>query len=230
MRRGGFLDKNFYFAMSLLIAATVAWGFGRTIGPRLIHPAIAPPWILYVHGTAFCSWVLFFILQSALIRTHNVKLHRRLGWFGLGLGCAMIILGVSTAIAVMRIRFGQTHDVGALAFRIVPFYDMVCFSTFLALAIYWRKKPEFHRRLILIASCTLTAAAFGRFPHMGPFFYPAVDVLILLGAARDWIVNRRIHQAYWYAVPAIVLGQAFTMYTVIHSSAWWLRIAQAIAS
>jgi len=45
-----------------------------------------------------------------------------------------------------------------------PLWDMVVFTIAFALAVYWRKKSEFHRRLILIACCALTAAAFGRFP------------------------------------------------------------------
>jgi len=40
---------------------------------------------------------------------------------------------------------------------------MVVFTIAFALAVYWRKKSEFHR-LILIACCALTtAAAFGPF-------------------------------------------------------------------
>jgi hypothetical protein len=34
----------------------------------------------------------------------------------------------------------------------IPFVDMVIFGTCIALAIYWKKRPEYHRRLILCAS------------------------------------------------------------------------------
>jgi hypothetical protein len=34
------LDKYFYFAMSLLIAAIVVAGFSRTVNQNLFHPAI----------------------------------------------------------------------------------------------------------------------------------------------------------------------------------------------
>jgi hypothetical protein len=71
--------------------------------------------------------------------------------------------------------------------------------------------PAFHRRLILVASCALTAAAFGRFtPHLLPpvVLYAGVDVLILLGVARDLIVNRHIHRVYLYALPAFVLARS----------------------
>jgi hypothetical protein len=70
-RRGGFLESYFYFAMALLIPAIVVFGFSFTIGRNLIHPAIPRPLILYVHAAAFSGWLLFFLLQSALVRTRK---------------------------------------------------------------------------------------------------------------------------------------------------------------
>src|SRR6185437_7897057 len=80
--RNGLVDKFFYFAMSLLAVALVVWGFGRTVNSNLVRADIPRPFILWVHAAAFSAWVLFFVLQSALVRTHNVRVHRSLGWFG----------------------------------------------------------------------------------------------------------------------------------------------------
>lgn len=230
-RRGGPLDQYFYFFMSLLIAVVVVYGFSHTVGKRLIHPAVPRPFILYVHAAIFSGWVLFLIFQSALIRTHNVKLHRMTGWFGVALGVTMPALGVSTAITMTRFNILHFHSMSAVPDLIIPLFDMVAFTIPFALAIYWRKKPEFHRRLILIASCALTAAAFGRFPPqlLPPVvFYAGVDVLILLGLAHDLIVNRRIHKVYRYALPAFILGQTVVMYTNTHDSPYWQEIAHSI--
>ncbi len=38
-----FLEKYFYFSMSILIAVVVAYGFSRTIDRRLIHPVSHAP-------------------------------------------------------------------------------------------------------------------------------------------------------------------------------------------
>ncbi len=230
--RAGFLNNYFYFFMSLLVAGVLVYGFSHTINKNLFHPAVPPPAILYLHAVVFTGWLLFFIFQSALVRTRNVRLHRQTGWFGLALGVAVLLVGVSTAIAMARfhIRQGATDAEG---FLIVPLFDMIAFSIPFALAIYWRKKPELHRRLILIASCALTAAGFGRFPAYllpPPFFYAGVDVLILLGVVRDLIVNRRIHSVYLYGLPAFALGQVIVTYTFTHNSPWWLKIAHAIVN
>ncbi len=230
-KRGGLLDQYFYFFMSLLIPAVVVYGFSFTVGANLIHPAIPRPPTLYLHAAVFSGWLLFFLLQSALVRTHNVRLHRRIGWFGAALGALVLALGVSTTVAMGRFDTLQMHATDAESFLMIPLFDMVCFSSTFALAIYWRKKPEFHRRLMFIATCALTAASFGRFPERllpHEFFYAGVDLLIFLGVVRDMIVNRRVHRIYLYVLPAFIVGQTIVMYTAIHNLPYWTSIAHSI--
>ncbi|MGB6429906.1 MAG: hypothetical protein WBF06_04930 [Candidatus Acidiferrales bacterium] len=217
--------------MTLLITAVVIYGFSHTIVQNLIHPAVPRPRILYFHAAVFSSWLVFFIFQSVLIRTHNVPLHRLTGWFGVALGAIMPPLGIATAIVMARFDTLQLHQTDAAAFLIIPFFDIVAFTVPFALAIYWRKRPEFHRRLILIATCALTAAAFGRFPPeiLPPsLFYAGVDILILLGVAHDLIFSRRVHRVYHYALPFFIIGQTIATYTYIHASPYWTKIANAI--
>ena len=229
----GILDNHFYFLMSLLISGIVAYGFSHTINANLFHPAVPRPFILYVHAIVFSAWLVFFILQSALVRTRNVRVHRSIGWFGLAMGALMPVLGVATAVTMGRFDTVQLHQTDAEPTLIIPVFDMAVFATSFGLAMYWRTKPDFHRRLILIACCALTAAAFGRFPSriLPPIlFYAGVDFLILLGVARDLIVSRRIHRVYRYTLPPILAGQAVVMYTVTHSPALWMKFAHAVLS
>lgn len=225
------LKNHFYFLMSLLISGIVVYGFSHTINQNLIHPAVPRPLLLYVHATVFSGWLVFYIFQSALVRARNVGVHRRIGWFGLAMGALMPVLGVATAITMGRFDTVQLHQTDAELTLIIPFFDMAVFATSFGLAMYWRTKPEFHRRLILIACCALSAAAFGRFPSriLPPIlFYAGVDLLIFLGVARDLIVSRTIHRVYRYALPPIIAGQAVVMYTVTHSPALWMKFAHAI--
>jgi hypothetical protein len=229
MRRAGLLDKYFYFGMSLLVAAVVVYGFSHTIDQNLLHAVPPPPWILWVHGTLFSSWLVFFILQSALVRTHNVKVHRTLGWFGAGMGTLITVVGVSTAIVMDRFYFLQFHPPGVKVFFAIQLLDMVSFTSVFWLAVYWRKKPELHRRLILVATCVLTAAAFGRFPHVGArWAYFGVDGLILLGVVRDLIVNRKVHVVYQYALPALIVWQTFMVALWLQHPVWWVKVTNAI--
>jgi hypothetical protein len=228
----GILERFFYFFMALLIALVVAYGFSRTVNAGLIHPPSPRPTVLYLHAMIFTAWVALFIVQSALVSSRNVQLHRQLGWFGLALGVSIPIVGIATAIEMGRLHVREGHADTA-QFLVVPFFDMVAFTTAFALAFYWRKKPELHRRLTLMATCSLTAAAFGRFPNaLMPhhWFYAGVDCLILLGVVRDLFVTKRVHPVYLYTLPLLALGQVTTIHVFVRGWPVWIRIAHALLS
>jgi hypothetical protein len=224
-----FLGKYFYFLMSLVIAAVVVYGFSHTVDRNLFHASPIPPAILWCHAIAFCGWVVFFIVQSALVRTHNVKIHRKLGWFGLALGIAMIVLGYTTAVAMAKFHEIYPGPFGdPAAFLIVPFHDITTFAVLFTLAIWYRKKPELHRRFIYIATCALTMAAFGRFPESilpGDTYVAAVDGLVCLGALRDWIVMKRIHPVYLWALPIMIVSQRIMLHINHGHMAAWMAFA-----
>jgi len=225
------VEKYFYFFMSLLVAAVVVYGFSHTIGSNLFHPAVPRPLLLYFHSACFSGWVAFYIFQSLLVRTRNVHIHRMVGWFGTVLGAAMILLGYSIAVIMNRFDLHTLHQADAVPFLIVPFFDITAFAVVLSLAIYWRKKPELHRRSILLATCILTAAAFGRFPtgFFPPvYFYTGVDALVLFGVLRDLVVSRNVHKIYLCALPILIICQSAVMFVVNHNWPPWIRIAHAI--
>jgi hypothetical protein len=130
------LGQYFYFFMSLLIVVVVVYGFSFTVDQNLIHPAIPRPWILYVHAAVFSIWLVFFVLQSTLVRSRKVQWHRRVGFFGVALGTLIPVIGVSTAIVMGRFNMVSLHDAGAESFLAVPLFDMVCFSSTSTLAVY----------------------------------------------------------------------------------------------
>ena len=228
--RKGIVQRYFYFAMSLLLAALVVDGFKRTVNENLFHPAVPRPFILWIHGAAFTSWIIFFICQSTLVRIRKVSWHRSIGWFGAGLATLMVPLGLSTAIIMARFDAVQLHQSGTDAFLSIPFYDMLAFGACMALAIYWRTKPDFHRRLILIATCGLMDAPIGRFDFLfnQNLFYPCLDLLMVLGVARDLLVDHRVHKVYLYTLPFLFVGQSLAVYMWRDNPGWWQAITRAI--
>lgn len=228
--RNGLLDRYFYFAMSLLIAATVVWGFSHTVNQSLFHASPPRPLILWFHGAAFSGWVAFFIFQSSLVRTRNVKVHRFFGWFGAALAAIMVPLGVTISIVMGRFDIYRLHETDVRSFLIVPLYDMVVFAILIGLAITWRKTPDLHRRLIFIATCCLLDAAFGRIDYLFDhnLLFPCMDAVIALGIARDLLVDRRIHRVYLTALPLLAAAQFFVVYTFRSRADWWMAIAHRL--
>jgi hypothetical protein len=225
-----FLSRYFYFSMSLVMAALVVWGFSHTVDASLFHANPPRPMLLWMHGAAFSAWVLFFIVQSSLVRVRKISVHRLIGWFGLALASVMVALGFTTAVVMTRFDVAVLHQKGVEAFLSVPFTDMIIFGTCVGLAIFWRKRPEYHRRLLFLASCELMDAAIGRFDFWfnHNLFYAGLDGLIVLGMVRDWVVDGRVHKVYLYALLPLIVLQNLAIYTWRFDPAWWQGITHAI--
>ena len=225
-----FLSRYFYFSMSLVFAGLVVWGFSRTVDANLVHANPPRPVLLWFHGAAFSTWVVFFIAQSALVRVRKVSVHRLLGWFGAGLAVAMVVLGFAITPIMTRFDTVVLHQTEAAQFVAIPFYDMIAFGALIALAIYWRKKPDYHRRLVFIASCGLMDAAVGRFAFIfdNSIFFPVLDCLILLGVGRDLVVDGRVNKVYRYALPVLIVGQSISVYLWRVNPVWWQATTRTI--
>ena len=219
--------RLFYFLMSLLVAAVVVFGFSRTIDEVLLHPAYPRPPILWAHAAVFFGWVALFVVQTGLVQARQLRLHRTLGWVTAGLGAVIPVLGLWTAIVMAKFNT-ELGSLDSESFLIIAFSDMASFAGAFGLGLLWRKDAERHKRLMLIASCALTAAAFTRFPPQilpDPWFYAGVDALILIGVARDLLVMRRVHPIYLVALPLLLVVQVAAVLVYRTSPMAWLAIA-----
>jgi hypothetical protein len=220
------LRRFYYFVFAVIIAVLVVGGFAPRLDEHLLHSPTPLPSILYVHAAVFMGWIILFMLQSALIAAEHVNLHRKVGMLGFVLGVTLAITGVATVIVMAKFRDRHGHSDGA-SFLVLSLNDMLQYSIFFGLAIYWRKKSEFHRRLLFLATCALTGPAFRRLmPNASPdqWIYVGIDVLILVGLAGDWLINKRLHPVYLYGFPAALVGQWFAMYLHLSGSPAWLAI------
>lgn len=219
-----------YLGLALAIAFVVAFGFGQTFNRAVVHPRYPLPLILYLHIGLFTAWVLLFAAQAAFLRFNRRKWHRGLGFVGIALGASMPFVGVATAISMahFHVATGHPHAVSSLA---VPFSDMLAFGIAFWLAIYWKRNPPFHARLMLLASCALTGAAFARFPEWlvpNRLSYVAVEMLVVVAMLFDWLTTSRIHPIFGYGLPSLVAIHATAMWLFIAAPPAWVAIAHAI--
>ncbi|SFS12528.1 hypothetical protein SAMN05421771_2147 [Granulicella pectinivorans] len=194
--------RRFYLAMSVMMLALVTYGFSNTLGPGLLHTQrpVRDIMLLSIHGAVFYAWMLFMVAQAALIRLRHIRLHRLLGWFGAADAVLVVIMGL----------WATFHQPAPFALEMVGVLSMAGFGIPVSLAILWRKRPAYHRRLLLIGTAMLTNAAFARFPGSylpGHFFYAGTDLLIAIGVARDLWKERSIHVVYRYAMPILLAAE-----------------------
>jgi hypothetical protein len=219
--QGRFFERYFYFTLALLYAFLALWGFLPKIGPRFLAPPTPLPIILSVHAALSTAFVLLLLAQTALVATRNVRWHRRLGVLASLVGGLIPLIGILTAVQ-MRDRHLAERLSGAAPFFVVQLYEMAAFAVCFALAVHWRRRPEFHKRMMWMASCVLLSAAFARLPNwLVPLngSFAGVDVLILLVVVRDGGVLRRIHPVFLYGFPLLVLGQGIAMAIYLHQIA-----------
>src|ERR1700722_14680491 len=218
-----FLSRYFYFCMALLMAVLAAWAFSNTVDARLLHAKPPRPLLLWLHAAAFSAWVVLFVGQSALVRVRKVALHRALGWFGAALAAFMIVSGFIVSIVMIRLEITVLHLKNAASFLSILRCDLIIFGVCTALAIYFRKRPEYHRRLVFVGRCQLAQASFVRFHYIGyhDLFYPALDLLIIAGILRDLVVDGRVNKLYVYVFSAIIVLQTLATYLERVSPSWW---------
>ncbi len=221
----------FYFCCAWLITAAVVYGFAQTISNNLLHAAVPRPRILWVHAGLFFGWVVLFLLQTALIRSRRRYWHRRLGVIGLILGATIPVFGIATALAMARfdVAQGLRDSVYMAAHLSIPLNDMIFFAGVFAAGAWWRKRQDVHRRLMLLATCLLTAAAFARFPFItiaALRWYAGVDLLLLLAIAHDLVTMRRVHVAYAISIPPVLIGQIAAMWLFLARPHWWVEFAR----
>lgn len=224
------LGRYFYFCMALLMAGLAVWGFSSTVDANLLHARPPKPFLLWFHGAAFSAWIALFVAQSALVRVRKVSVHRTLGWFGAALAATMVVSGLIVSVVMLRFDMTVLHRKNVASFLSVLWCDMLIFGACMTLAIYFRKRPEYHRRLVFMASCQLMQAAFVRFHYIGyhDLFFPALDVLIAAGVLRDLMVDGRVNRVYRYGFPAIIALQALAAYLERLNPSWWQAATKTI--
>ncbi len=203
--------RRFYLAMSVMMLALVTYGFSSTIGPGLLHTQrpVRDVILLSIHGVVFYAWMLFVVVQAALVRSRHIRLHRLLGWFGTADAVLVVIMGL----------WATFHQPAPFALGMVGVLSMAGFGIPVALAILWRKLPAYHRRLLLIGTAMLTNAAFARFPGSylpGHFFYAGTDLLIAIGVAHDLWKERSVHVVYRYAMPILLVAEIAVLIPAWH--------------
>ncbi|MGH8218813.1 MAG: hypothetical protein ACREUT_09660 [Steroidobacteraceae bacterium] len=225
-------DHVFYRAIAFAILLAIFLGFATTYYLKGLFGTPPLPAVIHVHALVFTSWVVLFNIQTTLVASQRTDLHRRLGTVGAALSVAMIILGVLAAVTAARLGHtdgGLSHD--PIEVFVVNVFSLIVFLVFLVPALYFRRRPEVHKRLMLLATTMgLIPAAVGRWPIFGGRIGWAVAVIIafaLVGPLYDLLSRRRIHSVYawglcFYALVSPPVRLMIARTEPVHRFAAWL--------
>lgn len=221
-------ERWFYIGMSIALVITVFAGFSRTYYLRPYFTAAPLMPLLHLHGLVFTSWLVLFVTQTTLVAAHRTDIHRRLGVAGGVIAVLMVLLGVTTAL--IRANQGATPlpGVSPLSFLVVPLGDMLVFPILVGAGFYYRRRPDVHKRLMLLATVSILAAAIARLPFAimqagPPAFFGLTDVFVVACVLYDLITLRRIHRATALAGLFIVASQPLRL--MLGGTHAWLSFA-----
>lgn len=203
-------DRVFFAVMILVMWGIIVFGFSKTYFMAGMVRAPLPNLLIHLHGAAYTLWMVLLLVQSSLIITRNVRIHRTLGLAGFGLAVVMVVLGVFAAVDALK-RGSAPLGLDAKTFFVIPLSAMLVFPVLVFFAYRFRNKMDLHKRLIVIATIALTDAGVGRWPVA--FFQqhpPAQDLvpLFLLSAMVlfDVVTLRRVSKAtIWGSLLLIVV-------------------------
>jgi hypothetical protein len=225
-------DRRFFLPVSIAIALVVFAGFAPTYYLRGYFRADALPSVFAVHGAVFSAWVVLFVVQAALVSAKRTDIHRKLGVLGAVLAPLMVIVGFQAAIAAARRGFGTPGLPPPLVFLAVPMFDLVVFAALVGAALWFRRNPAMHKRLMLLAMLAVITAAIARLPGVlsygPPAFFGLTDLFLLAGIAWDKWTRGRVHPAYIWGGLFLVLSQPLRL--VVSGTDTWLRIATWLTS
>ncbi|MGQ0588599.1 MAG: hypothetical protein ACT4N8_03575 [Sphingosinicella sp.] len=120
-------------------------------------------WLIHLHAALFTVWLLLYISQAMLIMTGQARVHQRMGPWLAAYGFAIAAVGLYAA-GLLANRLGQRENdfEAAAAFVFFPVIDMVYFAGFLATAVIYRRRPDLHKRAMLLATFSIAVVGLGR--------------------------------------------------------------------
>lgn len=233
----------FYISVALFVIVISMVGFGPSIIDQSRRNASPSPLVI-VHTIAAGAWLLLFLTQVTLVATKRIAVHRRLGLVGAVFAVIMIVLVYLVSIEEFRRGYDLSSDLTRvfippglpLAFPgealYVPLVVVLNFGVLVGAGLWWRHRPDIHKRLMLLAVLGLAREPIlhvvGHLTRYWPALQgsgnildPLITILLLsVSAIYDRASQGRIHPvSVW--VPLVLIAWLNAVPLVLQSSTAW---------
>lgn len=226
-------DQSFFVKLAIALAAIIVFGFAQNAALGRVNIPAMPIWV-HLHGIAMLGWLGLLVTQNRLAASGNLALHRRLGWIGAFLVCA--IVGLACFAGVMALGLHRTPPFFSDAYFIsLVTIDTLAFAGLVLAGVVNRADTQTHRRLILGGTIVLLEPALGRLlpmPLLGGETGEWVVMVIQLGfvglmALHDRKVLGRVHPAT--ASAGLVVALSHVLVSLASRAAPVIALAASIA-
>ncbi len=234
------INWRFYTWFPVCAFLIIFAGFYHTYYLRLVFETRELPLLLHLHGFLFTTWFVLFLVQARLVARHRVDLHRKLGVVGAFLAplCACVAIRVSFNAGR---RLFLAHPNSLINFTrplAMDFGTSLMFLALVAIALCFRRRPEIHKRVMVLASCSILLPAIGRIPFTGNrVLFDIVGFWGLVAITEvppitcilyDTIKRRRLHPAFGWG--GAVLLSSFPAFLLVGASDSWFKFTSWLLS
>jgi hypothetical protein len=232
---------SFYTWVAVGTFLIIFAGFARTYFLKVLFGTRVLPLLLHLHGLVFTLWFVLFFIQTLLVARHRVDLHRRLGIVGAVLAPIAACVAIAVSFHAGRRRYlADPASFTVLSPRplALDLGSSLTFALLVAAALYFRRRGDVHKRLMVLASCGLLLPGMGRlleqiplqFLHAGGLWEMVgfTEITPVMCILYDTFKHRRLHPAFAWG--GLVLLSSLPSLMVIGSTHLWLNFATWLVS
>jgi hypothetical protein len=119
---------------------------------------------------------------------------------------------------------GNGYRFGCRSFFAIPFIGICAFAVLFGAAVITRRRPDTHKRLVLLSTAEAVSVAFGRWPVLWTstafVVYSVTDAFLAALVVYDITTRRRLHAATVWGGLFLIASQVLR--TVIQRNEMWL--------
>jgi hypothetical protein len=216
-----------YLPATILVIATALVGFWPSYFGPLGKGKVRVPPLIHLHAVVYVTWLALFFTQVLLAATHHVRLHMRFGRWVMAYGVVLVIAGLMAIAEGLGSRLATGDVFRAQRWLFGPLRDLVFFVPFLIAGWIYRRKPEIHKRLMIVGTTIMVLPAVSRMSFLGApvplwkfmLVWPLPVYLLMI---RDFYAKRLIHPVYLIGVAAMLMMRLILPFGSSHA---WQVIA-----
>ena len=228
--------SRYFFVAACVALAVVLTGFWTTFILPSFKGEFKAPVVIYVHGAFLFLWTLVLLFQSFLIQAKKVRVHLRLGYIALAVAAGVVFSTIAAGVYVMHRDLAAGQGQIAISSLVGTFTTPLIFAVFVALAVWYRRRPEIHKRMMLLAMIEIIWPAFFRFRHYfpsipSPEIYFAVfipDMMIVIAMIWEKVRFGRVHPVLLVAGTVLIAENVAEV--ILFDTQPWQAVANRLAS
>jgi hypothetical protein len=163
-RSNGAPSGEYGFAIWGLVCLVISIvGFWPSyVAPLAAGTYRSPSPMMQWHVLSTALWLVLMVSQPWLAQIDRVDLHRWFGLFGVLVATGVVITGIVVQIDVMGPYAVKGDSTNAVLIPFIRLSLLLGYAVCVAWAIALRKRPDWHKRLILLGTFPLLQSAFDR--------------------------------------------------------------------